>query len=141
MDTEIKALSVFFIIILIMIFVSKSGKQFITMLFGFLFIVGSLGIIRVNGLTIESIMGIGAVGLTVLLGWFVSIRKFAYLLTSRNLVYSKLAQKMLSNCNVCGQELSYHRMPKNLNQLFFGGLTCKNCGAEFDIPFNKFMPK
>jgi hypothetical protein len=36
------------------------------------------------------------------------------------------------SCENCGHKLPLWRAPKNRQQLFFGGWTCRNCGCEVD---------
>ncbi len=136
---EITIVSAFVIVFLIIFFVSKSAAQFDVILFSVIFLFLALAFIITKGLTIETVITVGGLGLLSLLGWFNVTRKLANTIMARASFDSKLTQKRYSRCNVCGKRLSHHKMPKNLNQLFFGGLTCKNCGAEFDIPFDEFI--
>jgi hypothetical protein len=54
-------------------------------------------------------------------------------------VKGRLSRSDISICKKCGTKLTYHRTPKNFNQLLFGGLSCPNCGAEVDVPFDAFI--
>ena len=135
---EIVSISVFIGVALILFFVSKSGKQFSIMLFSIIYIVATIGLIVSAGFTLDLIKGLGLLGFLGLIGWFRLKKSSADTVMAGASFDSKLTQKRYSKCNVCGKKMSYHRMPKNFNQLFFGGLTCKNCGAEFDIPFDEF---
>jgi hypothetical protein len=46
-----------------------------------------------------------------------------------------------TTCKICGSQLSYHRMPKNFNQLLLGGWTCPNCDNETDALLEWFKLK
>ena len=136
---ETKFILAFVLVILVLFFVSKSAMQFVKITFSLVFITGAIGIFIVHGFTMESVIGLVVAGFVTLFGWFRMKNSFADTAMARASFDRKLTQKRYSRCNVCGKKLSYHRMPKNFNQLFFGGLTCKNCGAEFDIPYDEFV--
>jgi hypothetical protein len=72
-------------------------------------------------------------GFVAFLGWFRFRKSFAATERAR----SRLENN--SKCERCGNRLSYHRMPKNSGQLLFGGLTCKNCGAEYDVSLAQLL--
>src|SRR5687767_3213298 len=101
-------------------------------------IVGSfLGTIAVSvyaqGFPDGLIQGMALGGFLAFLGWFRIRKSFAE---------TERARSRLENnfkCKVCGNKLSYHRIPKKLGQLLWGGLTCKNCGAEYDVSLDQLM--
>ena len=125
-------------VFLILFFISKSGKQFTIMLFTLLYAVVIIFLVVSEGFTVGLIKGLLLFGFLAALTWFGVKKSWADMAMAGASFDSKLTQKRYSRCGMCGKKMSYHRMPKNFNQLFFGGLTCKNCGAEFDIPFDEF---
>ncbi len=138
MGIEIISIAGIVIVFLILFFISKSGKQFTIMLFTLLYGAGIIFLVASEGFTVGLIKGLLLLGFLAALTWFRVKKSWADTTTARASFDSKLTQKRYSKCSVCGKKMSYHRMPKNLNQLFLGGLTCKNCGAEIDIPFGEF---
>ena len=107
-------------------------------LLAWILIVGSfLGTIAVSvyakGFPDGLIQGIALGGCLAFLGWLRFRKSFGETERAR----SRLENN--SNCKVCGNKLSYHRMPKKLGQLLLGGLTCKNCGAEYDVSLDQLM--
>jgi hypothetical protein len=127
-----------FIVLFIIFSVSKSEKQFWSIIISIVFFGCAIAIVITQGFTMQSVKGLGLLGLVALLGWFRMKKSSSETAMARASFDSRLTQKRFSKCAVCGKKMSYHRMPKNFNQLFLGGLTCKNCGAEIDIPFDEF---
>ncbi len=103
--------------------------------FVIIFLIIAVIIISADGFTADSVTAIAVFGFIVFIGWLRLSRSFAETERAR----SRLEEN--SRCEKCGKKLSYHRMPKNFGQLLLGGLTCKNCGAEFNVSIDRFMPK
>ncbi len=138
MNIEIISILGIIVVFWILASISKSGRQFTIMLFTLLYSVGIILLVASEGFTVGLLKGLLLLGFLAALTWFRMKKSWVDTAMARSSFDSKLTRKRYSKCNVCGKKMSYHRMPKNFNQLFFGGLTCKNCGAEIDIPFGEF---
>jgi len=91
-------------------------------------------------LTQTSIDNIIILGVVLLAIWLRFNKTIADTARSRAWLLENLDQKNKATCAICGNKLSYHRKPKNINQLLWGGLTCQNCGAEIDVDLDDFKP-
>jgi ABC-type multidrug transport system fused ATPase/permease subunit len=127
------------LLILIMIVSIKVAKQFSKLVFIVIFLGVSATLIILQGLTQQSLENIAGIGFGLLIGWLRLNDSFNIRSQSPTWLESKLSQGKYSKCEICGKELSYHSRPKNLRQILFGGLTCENCGEEYDIPFDVFL--
>jgi hypothetical protein len=111
------------------------SRHFSIMVFTVIFIGVAIAMILWQGFTQQAFENLGVLAFIFLIGWL----RFSKSIAETSAARSGLEEN--STCEICGQKLSYHRMPKNVGQLLLGGLTCKNCGAEFDVSLDRLMPK
>jgi hypothetical protein len=137
---EIVIVLIIVTMILVMFWSIKVSKRFSVTLFGTIFLGIAVAIISWQGFTQQAFENIGFIAIGFLVMWLRLSKSIADTARARNWLEDRLRQSKYSNCEVCGKKLSYHRTPKNASQLLLGGLTCENCGAEFDVPFDVFMP-
>jgi hypothetical protein len=119
----------------------KVSKRLSVMIFSLTFLGIAVTMIVWQGFTQQALENIGFIALGLLAIWLRFSKNMADAARARSWLEDKLSQSKYSTCEVCGKKMSYHRTPKNPSQLLFGGLTCENCGAEFDVPFGAFMQK
>ncbi|HLO13894.1 MAG TPA: hypothetical protein VK206_03630 [Anaerolineales bacterium] len=117
--------------ILVLGFIAPKLVSRIVIIGGFLGIV--FASVYANGFPKGLVEGIAIGGLLAFIGWLRFRKSFADTERAR----SRLENN--SKCKVCGNKLSYHRVPKKLGQLLLGRMTCKNCGAEYDISLGQLM--
>ena len=128
-------------IVAVMFWSVKVSKRLSIVVFSVIFFGIAVAIIIWQGFTQQAFENIGVVALILFIGWVRFSKSIAETARVRGEFVDRLSQKKRHKCKVCGQKLSYHRVPKKLSQLLLGGLTCENCGAEYNVPSNLFMPR
>lgn len=129
------------IMMLIMIASIIVSKQLSIMVFSIIFVGIVIAIINTQGFTQQSFGDIGGIGFIMPIVW-VGLSKSILMTTGgHDLLEDRLSFEENSTCEACGKKLSYHKAPKNVKQILLGGLTCENCGAEFNIPVNIFVSR
>ena len=138
---EIAIVLLVIIVMVVMFWSVKVSKRLSVTLFSLIFLGLAVAMISWQGLTQETFKNIGVIGFVLLVMWLRVAKSIADTARARGQLEGRLAQSKYSTCEVCGKKLSYHRVPKNLSQVLFGGLSCENCGAEYAVPFEVFLPK
>ena len=136
-------ISVLVIAAVIVMFWSVSvSKQLSVRVFSAIFVIATIAMLIWQGFSLQAFQGIGLVAFMLFLMWFRFSKSIADTARARGQLKSRLSQGKHSTCSICGsKKLTYHRMPKNVSQLLLGGLTCENCGAEINVPFDIFVPR
>jgi hypothetical protein len=101
----------------------------------------AIAIVIWQGFTQQAFEFVGILALALFITWARFSKSIADTTRARNFLENNLSRKNYDTCKICGKKLSFHRKPKNLSQLLSGGLTCENCGAEFNVPFDAFFPR
>ena len=117
--------------LLVLGFIAPKLVSRIVIIGGFLVIV--FASVYANGFPKGLVEGIAIGGLFAFIGWL----RFRKSLAETERARSRLENN--SKCKVCGNKLSYHRMPKKPGQFLLGGMTCKNCGAEYDVSLGQLI--
>jgi hypothetical protein len=108
-------------------------------IFSIIFLGVASAIITDQGFTQQAFGNIAIIAFVFFSMWLSFSKRIADTVRAQHQLEDRLSQSVHSKCKVCGKKLSYHRRPKKASQLLLGGLTCENCGAEFDVPFAAFF--
>ena len=138
---EIAIVLIVISMVVVMFWSVKVSKRLSVTLFSLIFLGIAVAMISWQGLTQETFKNIAVIGFVLLVMWLRLAKSIADTARARGQVETRLVQSKYSTCEVCGKKLSYHRAPKNLSQILFGGLSCENCGAEYAVPFDVFLSK
>jgi hypothetical protein len=131
MDLELVLAILTVLVIVVLSFIAPKLLSWILILGAFFGITAAA--VYTNGFPEGLIGGMALGGFVAFLFWL----RFRNSFTETERARSRLENN--SKCKVCGNKLSYHRMPKNPGQFFLGGLTCRNCGAEYDVSLGQLM--
>lgn len=127
--------------ILVLFWSVKVSKRSSVTRFSIIFLGLAAAFIGWQGFTQQAFENIANLAFIFFVMWFRFSKSIADTARARDQLKNKLSQEKYSTCKVCSsKKLTYHRKPKNVSQLFLGGLTCENCGAELDVSLNIFMP-
>ena len=138
---EIAIVLIVITMVAVMFWSIKVSTRLSVTLFSLIFLGLAVTMIGWQGLTQETLKNIGVMGLILLVMWLRFAKSIADTARARGQLEGRLARSEYSICEVCGKKLSYHRTPKKLSQILFGGLSCENCGAEYAVPFDVFLAK
>jgi hypothetical protein len=138
---EIFIVLLILVVFLFMIFSFSISKAFSKAVFIFVFSGVAIAVTIFEGFNENWLNTILITGCILYVVWLRLSNSFAD--TAKAVAWSaeKFNQEKYSTCRICGKKMTYHRMPRNFNQLLFGGLSCENCGAESNISINAFMSK
>jgi hypothetical protein len=120
----------------------KVSKRLSMVVFSVIFFGIAVAMVVWQGFTQQTFENIGVIAVVLFVMWLRFSKSIAETAIARGQLKDRLSQGKYSTCGVCGsKKLTYHRTPKNASQLLLGGLTCENCGAEINVPFDIFMSR